>query len=54
MLRIYPVLPLLLAATLLSAQSRRDYAVFFPVTDYPAGWLPLPNTLPECKTIIPL
>lgn len=51
MSKIYPVLPLLLAATLLSAQSRRDYAVFFPVTSYPAGWLSLPNTLPECAAL---
>lgn len=46
-MQIRLLLPLLFAAALLSAQSRRDHAVFFPVTTYPDGWLPLPNTLSE-------
>ncbi|MCC6462652.1 MAG: SUMF1/EgtB/PvdO family nonheme iron enzyme [Saprospiraceae bacterium] len=42
---------LLLAATLLRAQTRQDYAVFFPVTSYADGWTQLPNTLPECNNL---
>jgi formylglycine-generating enzyme len=47
----------LLAAVLLAAstaaQTRRDHAVFFPVTDYPENsvWVPLDQTLPECQAI---
>jgi formylglycine-generating enzyme required for sulfatase activity len=42
---------LLLHATLLHAQTRKDYAVFFPVSTYGNGWTQLPNTLTECKDL---
>ncbi|MEY3249693.1 MAG: hypothetical protein RL742_1736, partial [Bacteroidota bacterium] len=42
---------LLLQTALLHAQTRKDYAVFFPVSDYGNGWTQLPNTLTECKDL---
>ncbi len=50
-MRIHLLLPLLLAAALLQAQARRDYAVFFPVSDYAGGWSQLPSTRSECNDL---
>jgi formylglycine-generating enzyme len=50
-----PLLLFLLLYGFAEAQTRngRDYAVFFPVTDYApgSGWGDLEKTLPECKAI---
>ncbi len=51
MLRKITFLLLLLQVFRANAQTRQDYAVFFPVTDYKGGWQPLPKTLPECQAI---
>jgi formylglycine-generating enzyme len=45
------LLPLLLATALLQAQTRKDYALFFPVATYGSGWTQLPNTLTDCNNI---
>ncbi|MBK8969050.1 MAG: caspase family protein [Lewinellaceae bacterium] len=45
------IFPLLFAATILQAQARKDYAVFFPVTTYTGGWTQLPATLTECNDL---